>query len=318
MKKIALTVSEPCHQNWDAMTPEQKGRFCSSYQKTVVDFTAMSDRQIAEYFKEAVGSTCGRFYNDQLNRPLEVPKKRVSLLRYFFQFTWPAFLLLLKSCGQKNDVQGKVFVEEKTLGKSLRTTGIVLREITPVDTFPIVPMEESKLDACTMVVGDFGIKAEARIDTSAQMIVEPKKVDTIQAAGFDEITTVGDTTVIQPTDTLPAKVLGAFGGAKIKSLLSNGVSHLQRNIGPQTSAAPVLYPNPVRAGQQMSVGNVKTVNGTYAVISLAGQMLTRGKLTITENQFFTISIGQWPAGTYLLQLTDEAGRNSHTQKFIVL
>ena len=45
-KKIQLEIPEPCNKNWDKMTPFDKGRFCDSCQKAVVDFTGMSDAQL--------------------------------------------------------------------------------------------------------------------------------------------------------------------------------------------------------------------------------------------------------------------------------
>ena len=64
-KKFQLQIPEPCRESWDKMTPVEQGRFCDSCQKTVVDFTAMSDMQLAAFFKKpSTGSVCGRFYND--------------------------------------------------------------------------------------------------------------------------------------------------------------------------------------------------------------------------------------------------------------
>ena len=93
-KKIQLTVPTPCHENWDAMTPVEKGKFCGSCQKQVMDFTSMSDREIAQFFKKpSTGSVCGRFMNDQLDREMEIPKKRIPWLKYFFQIALPALFV---------------------------------------------------------------------------------------------------------------------------------------------------------------------------------------------------------------------------------
>ena len=93
-KKIQLSVPKPCHEDWDAMTPVDKGKFCGSCQKQVVDFSNMSDREVAVFFKKpSTGSVCGRFMTDQLERDLEIPKKRIPWLKYFFQFVIPAFLV---------------------------------------------------------------------------------------------------------------------------------------------------------------------------------------------------------------------------------
>lgn len=76
-KPIQISIPTPCHQNWDAMTPAYKGRFCASCQKNVVDFTKSSDREIAESLRQ--GSICGRFREDQLDRNLIIPKKKNTI-----------------------------------------------------------------------------------------------------------------------------------------------------------------------------------------------------------------------------------------------
>jgi len=49
---ILLHVPEPCHEDWDGMTPVEKGKFCGSCQKQVIDFSTMSDRERAHFFKK--------------------------------------------------------------------------------------------------------------------------------------------------------------------------------------------------------------------------------------------------------------------------
>src|SRR6476620_134387 len=110
MHKFTLSIPTPCHENWDQMTPVEKGRFCGACQKTVIDFTNMTDQQLAAFFKKPTGSVCGRFVKDQLERNITVPTKRIPWLRYFFQFTLPAFLLSLKATGQKVERVEKISV----------------------------------------------------------------------------------------------------------------------------------------------------------------------------------------------------------------
>ena len=133
-KKLQLTIAEPCHENWENMSPVDKGKFCGSCQKQVIDFSDMSDRQVAEFFKKpSTGSVCGRFMTDQLDRDIEIPRKRIPWVKYFFQFALPAFLLSIKASAQKT--QGKIKVNtvsadttrRPVFAEQNRTLGLVIR-----------------------------------------------------------------------------------------------------------------------------------------------------------------------------------------------
>jgi hypothetical protein len=67
MKK-GIHIPEPCHEDWDKMTPKDKGRFCQSCAKIVVDFTNMKKDEIIDHIESATGSTCGQFNNTQLDQ----------------------------------------------------------------------------------------------------------------------------------------------------------------------------------------------------------------------------------------------------------
>jgi len=107
-KQFQLKIADPCHEDWDKMTTSEKGKFCGSCQKQVVDFTGMTDSQLAAFFKKpSTGSVCGRFFDDQLDRKITVPRKRLPWIKYFFQITLPLFLA---SC-TGNRTKEKVLVE---------------------------------------------------------------------------------------------------------------------------------------------------------------------------------------------------------------
>jgi hypothetical protein len=69
---LMLSIPQPCHESWDAMTPTAAGRHCAACAKTVVDFTLKSDAEILALLAGAAnGRTCGRFAAGQLGRPLQ-------------------------------------------------------------------------------------------------------------------------------------------------------------------------------------------------------------------------------------------------------
>lgn len=66
-----ISVPSPCPELWEQMTPVTSGRHCASCQKTVQDFSAFSDRELANWLATYTGdAACGRFRADQLERPI--------------------------------------------------------------------------------------------------------------------------------------------------------------------------------------------------------------------------------------------------------
>lgn len=81
---MKITIPKPCHEKWDNMTPDEKGKFCSVCSKTVNDFTSFSDEELINTF-EPNNDICGRFREDQLGVNLNfslVSKLALGLLTF--------------------------------------------------------------------------------------------------------------------------------------------------------------------------------------------------------------------------------------------
>ncbi|PPK85146.1 putative secreted protein (Por secretion system target) [Neolewinella xylanilytica] len=73
---LRISISEPCHEDWDRMTPlGDNRRHCASCEKAVTDFSWMTDREIHQYLAVAGNKLCGRFRRDQLDRPVRAHVK---------------------------------------------------------------------------------------------------------------------------------------------------------------------------------------------------------------------------------------------------
>ena len=83
---MKIVIDNPCHENWDAMSPNEKGAFCLSCQKTVIDFSVKTVEEIKNFFLELpqTETVCGRFHEEQLDE--------ITFEHFFKQFTgWKYF-----------------------------------------------------------------------------------------------------------------------------------------------------------------------------------------------------------------------------------
>jgi hypothetical protein len=117
-KYISINIPNGCTQDWNMMEQRHEGKHCNSCQKTVIDFTLMTDTQLANFFKKNTSNVCGRFYEDQLDKQIALPKRELPWLKYFFTITLPAFLFSQKSWGQKNLHKAKTVLVKKQIKKS--------------------------------------------------------------------------------------------------------------------------------------------------------------------------------------------------------
>ena len=81
-QKIQISIPEPCHKGWQNMTPVEKGRFCASCQKLVLDFTYLSDNEIIKVVTKN-DTLCARINVSQLNRNLIETKTKSNYFGYF-------------------------------------------------------------------------------------------------------------------------------------------------------------------------------------------------------------------------------------------
>jgi carboxypeptidase-like protein len=132
-KSVNIKVPQPCHENWNNMTPKEQGWFCGSCQTVVVDFTAMSDKEMLDYISKAAGQhACGRFSNDQLNRNIETPRKqRLFTWAYIWNFLLATFLVTDSYAQKQPVVNKKPNVQLPNLSPTVGTFAVDEREHVP-------------------------------------------------------------------------------------------------------------------------------------------------------------------------------------------
>ncbi|MHC0440050.1 hypothetical protein [Flavobacterium sp. 3-210] len=159
-RKYKITIPEPCHENWDEMTPKDNGRFCMSCSKTVVDFTSMLPDEIQHFFiQNQNNKICGRFRKSQLDSVnVQIPSRVLyAQTNYYKMFLLALFIAMgttLFSCqnkeGKKQKID-KVEVVTDTITKERVVVGDI--KINPDDSLnnPLPPPPPPKVDQIKFV-----------------------------------------------------------------------------------------------------------------------------------------------------------------------
>jgi hypothetical protein len=218
---LFLSIPKPCPENWDEMSARDQGAFCSVCSKTVIDFTALSDEEVKNYFfQNREQKTCGRFRHDQLTEPEtlhELLSRPIPFWKKFLAIVCIVFGNFLSGC--QSSTVGKMEQNDATTNnfkESLHvTTGVTLMDILPDSTFsekcvsatmgePAIITED--IIEPQLLVGDVGIQIieepEERPDTV--FFTGEIKEDSIKNAnsGLPKIDSVKKNMLHKDCDTL--------------------------------------------------------------------------------------------------------------------
>jgi Secretion system C-terminal sorting domain len=293
-KHIQLAIADPCHEDWDKMTKMEQCRFCASCQKTVMDFTTMNDSQIALYFKkQSTDSVCGRFYEDQLNRNIEIPGKHIPWVKYFFQFALPAFLVSMKATAQ-----GKV--------KLMKQEVITIQEVVlPPASLPqvnsIVQMLNGKISGPVITVNPQAPDLASCVKPTPQLL-NPVNMNSFQMH-------LGAVSVGIPIQTeKPNKQLSKSNPSLTKKLMDTAFKFFK------------IFPNPVTSGASLHIEWKEMEEGYYILelIDLNGRKINTQETWIdAEARVLNIEIPSVTAGNYLLCVTNKQSGKNFTEKIVI-
>ncbi len=356
-KELYVHIPTPCHEDWQQMTPVDKGRFCESCTKQVVDFSVMTDQEILNHLSKASGKLCGRFANDQLQRPLQ-PLKEEKKKFWWIAAMMPLLMLFEKSRAQKNNVtQGAPAITIKTprteiMGKMQ----LPEKQIKVVGDTIISPDIENKILVNGKVIQENGdplpyatvsavnISASTIADSlgNFELYIRPFANEvTIQALelGYQTAAVTIDTHNIQPlnlvlkqtTFQLDPIVVTGYGITKGKvelrcstaeitrtTTLVNKIDTLIRKI---FHAEPFkVYPNPAAKGSNVKI-DIKN-EGVYSIqlFDNNGKLLQVNEFEAAKGATQTsVTIpSSLAAGMYYIRLIDDKTKKQYTDKIVVM
>jgi hypothetical protein len=350
-KSYAVYIPEPCHEDWQRMTPVAQGRFCHSCAKHVIDFSTMTDEQILTHISKAAGGMCGRFANDQLQRPL-LPAKQETKNRWWVAAMLPLVMFFEKAGAQKKTTQKTkpAYIKHNYVRQTLGLVAprIILQPIaaqafikTVGEIKGRVINEKGEGVPFASVFAD-NQQASAMADSSGFFIIKyHNNAGNVKLKGFAVGFGEGDLTVTnenienieltlkEETKTLPEvfasshvetpMLCGVAGGVSItrKDTIFEKFDTLIRTVFHKEQFK--TFPNPAPAGSNITVDVTKP--GQYAI-----QLFNNNGQLIQVKQFdapkgYTQTAFLIPktvaAGVYYIRLVDNKTSKQYTNKIAV-
>jgi hypothetical protein len=190
LKKIELAYA--CDEDWNKMTPVERGRHCAACQKTVVNFMAMSDEQvIAFYSNKAHAQTCGNFRLGQLEHinktlALDAPKtKSTSYLKPIL-----ASVLLSSSACSDETPQEKVRVNTTSISVSEKEHSIIEAKNETHDENSLEATKKRQFERPISTKKDTITLDTVHLDLETHVTVA-RMMGTVQVLGHNEDRTAG-------------------------------------------------------------------------------------------------------------------------------
>jgi hypothetical protein len=344
---IKLTIPEACHEDWQKMQPDKDGRHCLSCQKTVVDFSLMTDKEILDYISSKGDNLCGRFDRHQLNRGLHENKLRK---RFSWAYAWALTAVGFFYTG-KAKAQGNLIAVEK-IQQLPKEKPLILGRMTKQ---PIEPLEGYVKDARTGLMVPFATisikkRAVTSTDSSGKFILKSwrkgSELDlTISAVGYASQTITLDKRVLEwvtiflvpeVKELEPVVVNGSVMGALKQvtvchSTVAGAVITMKKVSKTEkfTRAVKdwfqkkdiVVYPNPLSPGNTMKVDLKLKETGQYRLelIDASGKIVWIRSMNIPAKQF-TISVPAqlaWSAGVYWLRISGTHTKNVYNSRVVI-
>lgn len=348
-KSLQLQIPEPCHENWNSMTPKEQGRYCGSCCKTVVDFSMMTDKEIVDYISKASHHICGRFSNDQLNKDISITEKKK---RFSFAYLWNVLLatfLITEANAQSKPVKKKKTIVHEVPTQVLMGKFDIVEEPEPATTILPLNITGTVLDSTTnkpLMGASIRIKETARgvaADTLGNFMLHIEKKNAVElefsAIGYETQTLLIDNNTpvnlaihLKPVAALLQSVevkafayhkalTGSVGGISIGYRLTR-VEKIKRVINDWVPKKDVrVYPNPVVRGNNIQVSLALKQTGTYKLelLNAGGQVMEVQPLMMrSKEQLATIPTSHaWSAGVYWIRISSPNTKNVYQAKVLL-
>jgi CarboxypepD_reg-like domain len=341
IKNIQLSIPEPCHQNWQQMTPQEQGRFCKACAKVVVDFSVMTDKEVLNYFSTVGGTTCGRLDQGQLDREIIYPHPpKSSWKKYWLSLATALIFFSAKLTAQTkppktttaatppsyDNKKGQVFI---TLGKvassanQLPKTREVKGRVTDDNNTPIA-------GASVIVKGTgIGVAANGNGEFSINMAADKDNYLLFSAVGFEmkefkwnnDVNKDSLLRIVLPTRQYMGEVgVIVVAEKKKRNLFDIWKKNEQKCTKVSQNMTIRIYPSLVAVGSSFNINLAGILPGNYSIFiyDASGRIILRREIHINKGAAVKESFPcdeRFRGGMYLAEISGVG--KTYRQQFAV-
>lgn len=347
-------ITEPCHENWNAMTPEAQGRFCTACRRCVVDFSGKSQAEIKRIYDRENGDVCGRVPVSQLagrspavRGKLNLRQRSLRPLQMFALALVAAFTFLFHSPAQaqKEVVMGKIAYVPPSAGMKGRVTwdhggaaagvkvevwrnGTVVAS-TVTNAQGHYAFTELRAGECmVMATGGHGTEATATVHLTQHKALTQHLVLSDRMIMGEMMYIPEDVELLDPREIPNPHVPEEEGALQPESqpepatdAAAVEASKVDLLLAPDAAISfsgfeVRVFPNPTADQVTLVVEKAGKHVLNVQLVDTDGQVVYAGKWAGFLENRKTIPLGQLPAGVYLLHL--EAGGEKMTRRVLKL
>jgi hypothetical protein len=305
----SIDIPKPCSEDWNEMSPTEKGAFCQKCAIDVYDFTNKSGDEIRDILTLNIGSrVCGRIQPKQLDElnddfhAWQLSNKQ-SFNRAWILSLIVVFGLTLFSCEE----------DEEPVVKEIQKTASAF-----LDSFP----EHSVIDEAIELnqkneIEKTEIKDSFNSDT-LELTVDLEDISVVaEVSPYDEYT-VGIVDQVEAEDLEEVPIRGAIEystvmlGAMVmvEPLGEDVVSTEIGSCEPKLSG--IVYPNPAQNQTTLKVEMPQFGTAEILLFSMTGEQLRTihsGRMQEGENEF-PMDVSNLDVGTYLVVIISEGKKET--------
>ena len=274
-----ISIPEPCHKDWNSMTPDANGKFCNSCSKSVIDFTNKTDTEIHTMMMDRKDEkVCGHFNKTQVNRPLllTIPfhtlPRNLSPARAFAVALFIVFGTLLFSCTNEHDqkINEITLTEPKSEERMMLGNMLMLPNPQVIDTVKSITSEGISITSEGISVcrttGDVSYVEAPVIDSIPAVTIEGETIYTIERNSV-----LGGAVYYIPADTIVTDSIIFYKQSKPEV------------IQPEMDFKLKVYPNPTSGNVNLSYEVLKRGNVQLDLFDMKGVLVK--SLVSQQNQY---------------------------------